>query len=256
MTPLPTLGGNNAAATGVNNRGDVVGAAENSVQDPSCAGRQKLDFYAVIWQRNGTTATLPPIDGDTVSQAAAVNNSGQVVGASGPCGPPFNNLYGTAHAVLWQTGSAIDLGRLGGKTGNAALAINDRGQVVGFADLPGDNTFHAFLWQRGSMADLGTLPGDVLSVALGINNKGQVVGQSCDAKGNCRAFIWQNGSMTDLNLLRDPHSPYYLTYGGYINDRGWVVGAANDAKTGGSPAFLALPSGQGNLRTASVSQAK
>jgi probable HAF family extracellular repeat protein len=36
MTALPTLGGNNAQALGVNNRGQVVGFAETSVQDPKC----------------------------------------------------------------------------------------------------------------------------------------------------------------------------------------------------------------------------
>ncbi|MGA8473524.1 MAG: hypothetical protein WB681_00520 [Candidatus Cybelea sp.] len=92
------------------------------------------------------------------------------------------------------------------------------------------------------MTDLGTLPGDMFSVAFGINNKGQVVGQSCNASGACRAFIWQKGAMTDLNLLVPPDSRLYLTYGGDINDRGWVVGYGYDRKSGRNPAFLALPS--------------
>src|SRR6266566_2946406 len=79
--------------------------------------------------------------------------------------------------------------------------INNRGQVVGQSDLPGDTTHHAFLWQNGVMTDLGTLPGIPGSLANGINNKGQVVGFSDDFSGNTVALLWQNGVMTDLNTL-------------------------------------------------------
>lgn len=257
VTALPTLGGNNAEPTGVNNRGDVVGIAENAVQDPSCVAPQVLDFYATVWQRNGTTLTLPPFAGDSVSGAIAINNRGQVVGGSGSCAQPFGpSLSWVKHALLWQTGSAIDLGNLGGTEFNGATAINDREQVVGLSGLPGNTTFHAFLWQSGVMTDLGTLPGDAFSVAFGLNNKGQVIGESCDASGSCRAFIWQNGSMTDLNLLVPPRSHLYLTYGGDINDSGSIVGYGYDMKTGRSPAFLALPSGKAELRNDGVAPVK
>ena len=43
MFPFPTLGGNNSQATGVNNRGQVVGYAENSTQNPNCVAPQVLD---------------------------------------------------------------------------------------------------------------------------------------------------------------------------------------------------------------------
>ncbi len=49
MTELPTLGGNNGIATGVNNRGQVVGWAENTVHDPTCLPPQVLQFEAVIY---------------------------------------------------------------------------------------------------------------------------------------------------------------------------------------------------------------
>lgn len=77
-------------------------------------------------------------------------------------------------------GKAIDLGNLGGQTGeaggNIALDINNQGQVVGNSDLPGDTTFHAFLWtKRTGMQDLGTLSGDVASLSISINDAGSVI---------------------------------------------------------------------------------
>jgi probable HAF family extracellular repeat protein len=227
MTPLAPLGGNNSFATGVNNRGQVVGGAETSTQDSSCSPPQVFDYRGVIWQPNGEMLTLPPYPGDTVSFANAINNVGQAVGSSGSCGP-LDYQATAAHALLWQSGSTIDLGNLGGTENNVPFAINARGQVVGYSNLPGDATSHAFLWQNGVMSDLGTLPGDVFSVANGMNDKGQIVGESCPASGSCRGFIWENGSMTDLNLLVPTRSRLYVFYASDINDSGQIVGIATN----------------------------
>ncbi len=244
MTPLPTLGGNNGQANGVNNHGQIVGYAENGTQDPSCQAPQVFDFYGAIWQPNGRVQSLPPAAGDSISAALAINDNGQVVGGSGICASPG---YSTSvHALLWQAGSTIDLGNLGGTLDNAATSINAAGQVVGVSGLSGKATFHAFLWQNGSMSDLGTLSGDVASAAYSINDRSQIVGVSCDQSGNCRAFLWQNGSMTDLNNLL-PDSRLYLLQGSDINDRGWIVGNAIDSKTGKTPAVLLIPSGRADI---------
>jgi probable HAF family extracellular repeat protein len=251
MTPLPTLGGNNGWATAANNRGQVVGLAENSIQDPTCIAPQVLDWEAVIWgPKPGEMHELPPLSGDAIAGALAVNNRGQVVGTSGACTSP-NPL---AHAVLWKDGSVTDLGNLGGALNNIATGINERGEVIGFSDLAGDAVLHAFLWTKDNgMQDLGTLPGDLSSVALGINEEGQVVGQSCDQTGNCRAFLWQDGVMTDLNTLVCHGSSLYLTIGGDINDRGEIAGQAFDQNTGETPAFLAMPAGDGDDCEANLS---
>ncbi|MFY9665516.1 MAG: hypothetical protein WAL67_16520 [Candidatus Cybelea sp.] len=244
MTPLPTLGGNNGVAFDVNNRGQGIGVAETSTQDPSCQAPQVFDYYGVIWQPNGKVIVLPPYAGDTTSHAISINQKGQIVGASGLCAgvagtdaPPSS-----VHAVLWQNGSAIDLGSLGGTQGNVGNDINNHGQVVGVSSTPGNQTGHAFFWQNGVMTDLETLPGDVWSYAYGINDKGQIVGVSCNANfAYCRGFIWQNGTMTDLNLLVPPNPKVDLMYGGDINDSGQIVSAALDLKTGKQTAVLLIP---------------
>jgi len=244
MTALPTLGGNNNGALGVNNRGQVVGLAETAIQDPNCAPPQVLDFEAVIWGPNkGEIRQLDPLPGDAVGVAISINDNGQIAGATGSCGPPSFSL--PLHPVLWEKGTVTNLGTLGGVMGNAAIAINNAGQVVGQSDLPGDTATHAFFWQNGVMTDLRTLPGDSNSIAYDINDKGQVVGVSCDVNFNCRPFLWENGVMTDLNTLIPHNSSLYLTFGAGINDRGEITGSAcvlsNGVCSSELPAFLAVP---------------
>ncbi len=246
MRALPTLGGNNGFATGANNRGQVVGWAENTVHDPTCVPPQVLQFRAVVWgPGNGQIQELPPLPGDTSGAATAINDRGQVVGISGTCDQAVGR-FTAAHAVLWDTGTVTDIGNLGGTTWNTPMAINQSGDVVGFASQPGDDPdnpqLRAFLWtRRGGIQNLGTLPGDVYSEAHGINEQRQVVGTSCDAGGNCRAFVWEDGVMKDLNALVAPGYTGVLTTAQDINDRGEITGRAFVASTGERPAFLAIP---------------
>jgi probable HAF family extracellular repeat protein len=247
MTALPTLGGNNSLTSftqGANNRGQIVGLAENTTHDSNCTAPQVLDWEAVIWgPRVGEIHELPPFPGDSVGAAFGINDNGEAVGGSGICALP--STIDVVHALLWQEGSVTDLGSLGGVMNNFAFAINNRGQVVGLSDLPGDATGHAFLWTKeNGMQDLGTLPGDLSSVAYGINNEGQVVLQSCDVNSNCRVALWQDGAMTDINTLTPPGSVYVV--GPFaINDRGEIAGwgcvVSNGTCSSEQLALLAVP---------------
>jgi probable HAF family extracellular repeat protein len=245
MRPLPTLGGTNGFATGVNNRGEIVGWAENTVHDSTCVAPQVLQFRAVVWESKGGLIELPPLPGDTVSAATAINDRGQVVGISGICDRAVGR-FSAIHAVLWQDGRPIDLGSLGGVAWNTPMAINERGDVVGFSNVSaasgGRFAAHAFLWTaRDGIRDLGTLPGDSTSQALGINARGDVVGTSCDADFNCRAFIWRDGTMTDLNAIVAPGYEDTLVSANDINASGRITGQAFDALSGAVVAFLAEP---------------
>jgi probable HAF family extracellular repeat protein len=233
--PLPTLGGNNGFAAGVNSRGQVVGQAENSTPDPTCEAPQVLQFKPVVWEK-GRVRELPTFIGDSDGIAVTINDRGQIAGISGSCTTPF------FHALLWQNNTVTDLGNLGG-TLILLGDINNQGQVVGVSTLKGDEGFHAFLWQNGVMTDLGTLPGDFGSSATGINSKGQVVGGSFDIDGNERAIIWQNGVMADLNTLIPSDSPLFLIEAsGTINSRGQIAGYGLEKSTGEVHAFLLTPS--------------
>jgi probable HAF family extracellular repeat protein len=246
MTPLRTLGGTHSFATGSNNLGQIVGWAENTVHDPTCVLPQVLQFRAVMWgPRNGQISELPPLPGDSVSAATALNDHGQVVGISGICDQAAGR-FSAIHNVLWESGDAIDIGDLGGVAWNTPMAINQDGDVAGFANASaadgGNFNPRAFLWIEGQpIQNLGTLPGDVTSQALGINESRQVVGQSCDVDDNCRAFLWQNGVMTDLNDLVGVGYDDVLTTANDINDFGRITGQGFDDDAGQFVAFLATP---------------
>ncbi len=247
MNPLPTLGGNNGAANAISNRGEVAGLAENSTPDPGCPAPQVLQFQPVVWEK-GVIHRLPTVGGDPDGVAYEINDNGEVAGASGTCttfNPNFLNNLLAVHALLWENGKATDLGNLGGQTGqaggNAAYSVNNRGDVVGSSDLPGDTTFHAFLWTRKTgMQDLGTLAGDVASNSISINDAGSVVGLSLDASFNPRAFLWEKGLMTDLNTLIAGDSPLYLLTGCSINSRGEITGLGLTSR-GEIHTYLATP---------------
>jgi probable HAF family extracellular repeat protein len=247
MTALPTLGGNNGVVNQINNRGQAAGGAENTTRDLSCPAPYVFQVRPATWEK-GMIQELPTVVGDLNGLALAINDNGQVVGASGDCGPfneiSFFNLL-PRHALLWQNGVATDLGNLGGTghgSGNIALHLNNLTHVVGCSDLKGDANSHAFLWtSETGMQDLGTLPGDVDSCAISINDAGEIVGVSNDASFNFRAFVRQNGVMTDLNTLIPADSPLFLLVATSNNARGQIAGLAIEKSTGEAHAFLATP---------------
>jgi len=275
MSPLPTLGGDNGFATGVNNRGEIVGWAENETHDPTCNEftntGQVLQFEAVEWVQDPWAGTgtesgyraveLPPYPGDLDGAATAINQWGYAVGISGICDGAIGG--GTAeHMVVWRHGQVVrKLPTLGGTYWNTPMDVNDWGNVVGFSDLPGDGptiaqaNFQAFFWSRrpyacnggtaagGSTCNLGALGPGLISQALGVNNWNQVVGTSqltVGASLQNHAFIWQNGRMTDLNTLVAPGTTLTLTIAQEINDRGEITGQATTA-AGATVAFEAIP---------------
>jgi probable HAF family extracellular repeat protein len=148
-----------------------------------------LDFKAVVYgPKRGEVHELPTVPGDAIAAAAGINDNSDVVGMSGTCGTPDTYAIGV-HAVLWRNGSVFALPGLGGVMNNAAIAINNSGQIAGISDPPGDAATYAVLWQNGAIINLRTLPGDVFSSANDINARGPVVGASCDANFNCRAVL-------------------------------------------------------------------
>jgi len=244
---LPTLGGDNGFATGANNHRQVVGWAENKVEDSSCVRPQIYQFRATQWGPDlDEVRELPPLPGDSTSAATGINDKGQVIGISGACGTAVGGVA-ARHAVLWEKGKPTHLGNLGGIAWNTPMALNERGDIVGFSNVSKEDgaafNARAFLWTRGrGIQDLGTLPGDSLSQALGINEQRQIVGISCTAGfASCRAFLWERGVMMDLNdLVPDDYADHLFTAND-INNLGQITGLTIKAGTQDQLAFWAVP---------------
>jgi len=264
IVDLGTLGGNSAAAYGVNDLGQVVGSSDTgqiSHSDSACPRCPVI--HAFLWEAGRMT----DLDsGDTGSSAAySINNAVQIAGVySAPDRDTSGFLYSAGkvtvlsqaphgraiginnagqivgdlatepasarQAFLWNAGAVVDLGTLGG-AGSEARAINDSGQIVGTAHLDG-GVMHAFLYSGTGLTDLGTLGGKN-SMAYGIDNAGEVVGVSQTAENGVQhAFLYRQGAMTDLGTLGGNESQ-----ANGINDSGWIVGWSRTAG-GGQRAFL------------------
>jgi len=192
---LPSPLGGSARGVSINARGWVAGFS--NLPD-------NLSRHAVLWH-DGVATDLNTLGGANSSlQWPGLNNVGVVVGnsetaelnplqESWSCAAFFPTV--TKHncrGFVYEDGQMRKLPTLGGYNG-FATEINNRGQIVGWAETPvHDPTcvspqvlqFRAVIWEPGSRTphELQPLHGDSTSAATGINNRGQVVGISgkCD----------------------------------------------------------------------------
>jgi len=259
QTPAYTVVELSAADAGqvscrINNLGDLVGRS----------GRPGAGTRATLWTHgNLQPKHLGALPGGEYSSASAINDAGEVAGASNTgnaivpfiwtptgglhrvsllpgdnCGQGFGlNKYGHlvgyssgpsgARAFLWagSTG-AQKLGSLPGGSYSRARQLNDSDEVVGTSASPAGD--RAVLWTKtGQVRDLGTLSGDTSSEAMAINNAGDVVGYS-KGPGGLRAFLWtQATGMQDLGVLPGGSSSRAFD----INDLGYVVGSSTSSSS-------------------------
>jgi probable HAF family extracellular repeat protein len=176
---LPSLGGSNNRATGINDAGIIVGyASQDETGDR---------VHAVRWV-DGAVEDLGTLGGE-IGQAMAINRHGQIVGSS----TSEKGFSAVDHAFVWADGEMTRLGRLKsvtihGRSGkikldrSVSVGINDAGVICGFSVSASENdpVSVATLWDGDEVLDLNSAIGKanrdlVLSSADGINRDRDLV---------------------------------------------------------------------------------
>ena len=199
-----------------------------------------------------TIVNLGTLAGDLGAQAYAINNAGQITGASFTASGlrPF----------LWQSGIMTQIpgvsegysrginsaGQVVGRdslnnraffwdgtstttvtTGFSAVAndINDSGQIVGFDDVGG------YSWQSGVRTTLAPFVSGGQSSGFGINNSGQITGNSHGAGSpptrNTLPMLWAGTATTtptNLGFGTPSPNPGSTGRGNEVNASGQVAG--------------------------------
>ncbi len=237
---LGTLGGSFSLAYAINDNGQIDGF--------STLPGDTVQHSFVI--EKGVMTDLGTLGGANSESFANLNNAIQVAGTAETSVTDPNNenfcSFGTNLSCLgfvWQNGIMSPLSTLGGTNGQAA-AINNRGQVAGYAETaiadpncpaPQVLQYRPAVWTAGHPKALPLYPGDTEGAAFWMNNAGQVVG----ASGVCapydpryalplqprHALLWRDGKPVDLGSLGGQLQNSAFA----INDRGQIVGASDIA---------------------------
>jgi probable HAF family extracellular repeat protein len=230
LQDLGTLGGPDAIAANINDRGQIFGLSYTSDVPNSLTGIPPIDAF--IYEK-GKMTDIPNGFGGTLVSPLGANNRGQLVGSA-----TFADEQ-TFHPFLWSKGEFIDLGTFGGTFGDA-VSINDAGVITGHAGTP-DSAAHGFLWKKGVLTDIGTVDDDDCSLGISINSANQIVGQSFACDGSVsHAFLWENGKIVDLNSLISHGSDLQLQVAENINNSGEIAGFGV-LPSGDQHAFLLVP---------------
>ncbi|WP_329014985.1 hypothetical protein OG271_07695 [Micromonospora rifamycinica] len=232
MVDLGTLGGDDSYANAMNDRGDVIGRAQDAsgvyqgflwqrgrminlgafnpidVNDRGeVLGTRVNDFGSYIWHRG----VIRPVRGPEI-QPVAINNRSQVLG------------HVSAGPVLWTDGR-IQLLPL-----DDVSDVNDRGQVSGGISLPPDG-FHATLWDGSQTTDLGAGPFN-RSNTYGLNDSGWVIGWQFSPDQYPRGILWRHGRTLDIGTLGGNTTEPLA-----INNRGEILAKSHNTSNYSRPAL-------------------
>lgn len=222
-TTIPTLGGANNAAYGVNEAGWVVGSSE--LLDNTTHAFVYID---------GVVTDLGTLEGGLSSAAFGVNNNGVIVGRA-------SNANGVDRPVRWtrnQQGAWVieDLGtfRIDNFGFGWAMRVNDAGQVVGYCTSASTNAYHAFRLTGTTKLDLGTLSfggNFAYSQGLAINTAGKTSGFAYMTLGGPEHGFLHDG-MTQIDVT--PPGQFGLADWYGINDNDQMAGYVSSAETSGA----------------------
>jgi hypothetical protein len=171
-----------------------------------------------------------PFAGSKGNNAAAINNSGEIVGSwsDGGISQGFTLIGGTYTSFDYP-----------GATYTFAEDVNSQGDIVGIYISPDSNGNQGYLLSGGTYTSI-EFPGAVETQAIAINDAGVIVGVYFTSDPSLtQGFVLSGGVYTTLTI---PAEPY--TFLDDINNDGVVLGNYQDA-AGLTVSFLATPSTRG-----------
>ena len=217
--PLPGV------ANCINEKGQIVGSVNNR-------GAFRYEY--------GKLTMLEPLPNEEASHAYAINNSSVIVG--GAMLQNLNLLVGDTYILsaarpfrITSGARKENLGVFGPFFSVHAQAINDKGDITGYASTPGKQNSQPYTYSNGKFTALGTL-GGAESRAEAINIHGDIVGFSQTADGSTHAFLWFNGQLVDVHP-----ADWNYSHATDINDHGQIVGWGRKQKVGTWEAFTLIP---------------
>jgi probable HAF family extracellular repeat protein len=179
---LPLVPGDTSgAATGVNERGQIVGISGTCDQ---AVGRYTAR-HALLWDRNGKKIVdLGNLGAPYWNTPTNINQRGDVCGFAGTPGDVDGNFV---QAFIWTPEHGMrGLGFLPGDVHSEAYGINERREVVGLS-CDANGNCRAFIWHNGVMRDLNDFKPTgytkTLEQARDINEEGEIAGRAIDANG-------------------------------------------------------------------------
>lgn len=191
---------------------------------------------AFLWESENGMQDLGTLGTGNDALAFFLNERGQVAGQAYTNSMP-NSTPGlpTIDPFLWDKENGMtDLGSLGGTVGSPT-ALNNRGHVVGFSNLSGDQSHHPFLWEQGNLIDLyANTEGGNPTTADGINDVGEIVGAAAFQNESSDAYLWRKGTATDLGHLDGDCTSRAWA----INSKSQVVAESYTCTGGNARAFL------------------
>jgi hypothetical protein len=259
-------------ATGINNRGQVVGYVEMPLSDFGFLYDPDTNTFTTISVPGSARTNLTGINdrGDIVGQSTdpfsgflyrdgaftrirypnvrGINNKGDIIGGF-VAFDDFGNATGL-HGFIFD-GKKYQTLDYPGSTGTWLTGINDNGQVVGQYTV--GESIYSFLWDHDTYIPLA-IPGKNGRVS-GINNRGEIIGTydgycaSQDVIGGL-SFVYDHGSYTCFvvpdAISTQPGGRFAATVATGINDRGEIVGYWTDRTTSTIRSFIATPQSDKN----------
>ena len=210
MTVLTPPGSIQSTATGINDKGQIIGSYIDREQHR----------HAFIYDA-GKFTTIDALGGKGITVLSGINNSGDIVGyhidMTGS-GDLYSFLYKNG---VFQTINASaknqDL--------YSICCINDKEEMAGIY-YDSNNDVHAFTRTIDKTVSLKAPRSMNINGIGGINNAGTIVGTCMDVRGHQHGFVYKSAAFT---VIDRPNADSTFLTG--VNDSGAIVGwSAKDIK--------------------------